>query len=261
MYKKKTMSSGYESDPIAVWIHTQERYALLPEFASVKYSNPPVGMEQLQRRFAKTNVRFVKKDMIDEAIEIFEMGVFGIPLVLNMADWNNAGGSVDVGSMAQEEECFRRSNYFKTLLQSFYPLGELDTIISKGVEYYRKGAADEYVFMDKPIKLDMIAQAAVRYPATKNNGTEFSKTADVTRFENKVRMLLSVAADAGNEVLILSAWGCGEFRCPPEAVARIFRRIIEAEYNGVFREIVFAIIGLNYDRFQKGWLSGCQQIK
>jgi uncharacterized protein (TIGR02452 family) len=38
-------------------------------------------------------------------------------------------------------------------------------------------------------------------------------------------MLLRVSAAQKNEVLVLSAWGCGAFGCTPEGVAKIFRHI------------------------------------
>jgi len=68
-------------------------------------------------------------------------------------------------------------------------------------------------------------------------------------------MLLRISAVQKNEVLVLFAWGCGAFGCSLEGVAKIFRHIIITEFNGTFREIIFAILGSNYERFLNGWTS------
>jgi uncharacterized protein (TIGR02452 family) len=43
--------------------------------------------------------------------------------------------------------------------------------------------------------------------------------------------------------LILSAFGCGAFRNPPEIIANLFSQVLkEDEFKGCFDQIVFAII-------------------
>ena len=203
-----------------------------------------------QRKGSQTPIRIIKRDMIDEAVDLKAKG--SNPLVLNMADWQVAGGCVEAGSGAQEEECFRRSNYFRTLLQSFYPLGKLDTIISRNVEYYRRGAEVNYIYMPTTVKFDMIAQPALRFPQITKDNKYFANDDDVSVFEEKIHMLLRVAALAGNDTLILSAWGCGAFGCPAHHVAKMFKKVLAA-YDGVFKEVVFAIIGPNYEKFKTSW--------
>jgi uncharacterized protein (TIGR02452 family) len=239
--------AGYETDRITVWNQTKERYKDFPEWPSVKYTEMPPPPQA--KRYTSTTIILRKVDMISKAVVMKLAG--SNPLVLNMADWFHAGGCVDAGSGAQEEECFRRSNYFKTLLQSYYPLGKLDTIVSKDVEYYRDGLG-YYTFMPTPVKLDMIAQPALQYPWITRDAKFFAKEADIELFEQKIHMLLRVAALQGNETLILSAWGCGAFGCPPYHVAKMFKKIL-AEYDGVFNEVVFAILGQNYELFKKSW--------
>ena len=39
-----------------------------------------------------------------------------------MSAWEVPCGNVVAGAISQEEELFRRSNYYKTLKESFYPL-------------------------------------------------------------------------------------------------------------------------------------------
>ena len=240
--------NGVEHDRIMVWNQTKEKYKNVEEFPSEKIS----GFDYIipLKQYLNTKITFIKSDMIAEAVRLKLLKKK--PLVLNMANWIRAGGSVDIGSVGQEEECFRRSNYFKTLLQDFYPLEKLDTILSKNVEFYRQGANVGYIYMENPVKLDMIAAPAIKYPKiTKDNKMFFNKD-DIMLMEDKIRMLIQIGVKNENNILVLSAWGCGAFGCPPYHMAKIFKRVLK-EYNGVFEEIIFAIVGPNYELFKNSW--------
>ena len=242
---------GYEPDRITVWKQTQEKYKdTPPPPPSTKYTEIP--NDSIPIRYGSTQIRIINRDMIDEAVELKKSGAAVNPMILNMADWRYAGGCVDAGSGAQEEECFRRSNYFRTLLQSFYPLEPLDTIVSPQVEYYRRGASTGYIYMDEPVNIDMIAAPAVCFPHLSRDRKFMTDEKDVKLMEAKIHMLLRVAAANKNDTLILSAWGCGAFGCPPYHVAKIFKKVC-SEYDGAFKEIVFAILGSNYNLFKDSW--------
>jgi uncharacterized protein (TIGR02452 family) len=65
--------------------------------------------------------------------------------------------------------------------------------------------------------------------------------ADATRI--KIRGILRISAYQGHSDLVLSAFGCGAFRNPPQHIARLFRETLdEGEFEGVFRHVVFAVI-------------------
>jgi uncharacterized protein (TIGR02452 family) len=240
--------NGFEHDRIIVWNQTKEKYKKLEQFHSEKFC----GLDFIipLKQYLNTKITFMKSDMIAEAVRLKLLGKK--PLVLNMADWYHAGGCVDIGSAAQEEECFRRSNYFKTLIQDFYPLGKLDTILSKNVEYYRQGANVGYIYMENPVKLDMIAAPAIQSPQITKDNKMFLYKDDIMLMEDKIRMLVQIGVKNGNNILVLSAWGCGAFACPPYHIAKIFKRVLK-EYNGVFEEIIFAILGPNYELFKSSW--------
>lgn len=236
-----------EYDRITVWKQTQEKYKQQPLKESILYSG--YDAEELANfsRLYKPSVVFAKEDCIEVAVRYKQQG--HKPLVLNMADWEVAGGCVEAGSGAQEEECFRRSNYFKALHQSYYPLKRLDTIVSNGVEYYCHGAATGYALMDQTELLDMIAGPAIRSPRLSSDYMRFGRQSDVETMEEKIRTLFYAGSKNGNDVLILSAWGCGAFGCPVRHMAAIFRKICE-EQAGLFKHIVFAILGSNYELFK-----------
>ncbi len=42
--------------------------------------------------------------------------------------------------------------------------------------------------------------------------------------------------------MVLTAFGCGAFLNPPETVAKIYKRVIENKFQGVFKKITFAVI-------------------
>ena len=159
-----------------------------------------------------------------------------------------AGGGVEYGCRAQEEELFRRSNYFKHLHQKYYPINKLDTIISHGVEFFRNGYDKGYILLDKPVQIDCIAAPAIRNPELNKARDNFALDKDYDFMKQKIRMLLYTAAKNGNDSIILSAWGCGAFNCPVIAVARLFRECLN-EFAGIFRETPFAILGKNFQPF------------
>jgi uncharacterized protein (TIGR02452 family) len=236
-----------EYDRITVWKQTQEKYKDEPLKTSILYS----GYDSKElASFSKSHphsIHFYKEDCIEVAIRYKHQGYN--PLVLNMADWDVAGGCIETGSGAQEEECFRRSNYFKALHQSYYPLKRLDTIVSNNIEYYCRGASTGYILMDQTETLDMIAAPAIRFPRLSSDYKTFASESDVQTMEEKIRTLFYAGYKNGNDVLILSAWGCGAFGCPIRHVAAIFHKICK-EYSGLFKHVVFAILGSNYDLFK-----------
>lgn len=151
---------------LSIWNETKEKYKDTPEFPSIKYTN----FEQITiyKQYSSTLIRFINSDMIEESCRLkLERKN---PLLLNMSSWGIAGGGVDLGCPAQEEECFRRSNYFKTFTQAYHPFGLLDTVLSKDVEYYRKGFDSDYALMEQPVKIDMVAGAVIIVMNLKKHG-------------------------------------------------------------------------------------------
>eukprot|EP00435_Cladocopium_sp_Y103_P025850 s2583_g6.t1 len=66
----------------------------------------------------------------------------------------------------------------------------------------------------------------------------------------KLRSTLRMAAEHGDEALVLGAFGCGYFGNPPEAVAEVFQELLTSEFQGVFRLCVFALLrDRNYASF------------
>src|SRR5438128_4882477 len=94
---------------LKIWLDTKQYYANFDKSTikpSVKYFELPDI--DLKPKYEHTNIHLYNLDMIDVAIKLKNAGKN--PLLLNMADIDEAGGCVDLGSSAQEEQCFRRSN-------------------------------------------------------------------------------------------------------------------------------------------------------
>ncbi len=244
-------------DRIVVWKQTQEFFKNKPPVPSEVIRRETEVTEEevaaLPRNFSPGLMiapRLVYRDCIDVAVQYKENGYN--PILLNMADWMNPGGSVDMGAAAQEEELFRRSDYHKHLAIDYYPLGPLDSIVSRRVQFFRYGAPEGYTLMDQAVAIDCIAAAALVLPPREGEG--FARDAGEELMRKKIRALLYTAAQAGNDTVILSAWGCGSYACPPIAVARLFKEVL-AEFRGVFRATPFAILGSNFQPFSDVFMS------
>jgi uncharacterized protein (TIGR02452 family) len=177
------------------------------------------------------------------------------PAVLNMASFNTPGGGVVNGAHAQEENLFRRTNLFKSLYQ-FHYIGEefgvkqreerypLDYnyggIYSPNVTVFRGGDDVDYQLMEEPFHVDVITLAALKNPRVEN-GKVVPWAERVIK--NKIKQILDIALENGNDSLVLSAFGCGAYKTPPEEMAKFFADVLASEtYGGLFKKIHFAII-------------------
>ncbi len=206
---------------------------------SKKYDKVPLPDEFIPyKKHPYKRVIIVQQDCIDVAQEYALKG--NKVMLHNMADWGKAGGLVEGGVATQEEECFRRSDYHLHLKQSFYPLDTYDYIVSRDVCYFKSSDALKFVPLTEPFTVDMIASPAIAGPRINSDRSEMTNPDEVTIMRNKIRQLIWAAATNGNDVLVLSAWGCGAFDCPPKHIARLFREVIN-ETRGAVPLIVFAI--------------------
>lgn len=223
--KKECSEGGIKSD--------------IPIYKSIKYKTIEVDMK---RRYTNTHVHVIDIDTADCAIDLIRKGYN--PLLLNMSDIRTSGGAVEMGSVAQEENLFRRSNYFKTLLQDYYPLDGTSVVYSPKVCFFRENEKSLYKFSPEDTFIDCIAAPAIRNPSiTSNQNGQFTyrDTNERKLMKEKARMIFKVGYHYGHDVLVLSAHGCGAWGGPTHEIAKIYKELIE-EYNGCFYGIVFAIL-------------------
>ena len=214
--------------------------------------------------FKTTEVKVVNEDCLVVYENLVNQG--RKPLLLNMASATSPGGGYRKGDGAQEENIFRRSDYFRSLdigldtfeqpferfyctstcnlnllanLYTMYPMDEYGAIYTAGLTVFRRPEMDGYEFMKKPLTdVCALAMAAYRHPPLDGNMLSPKYAVGMRK---KIENIFAIAYYNQHDSLVLSALGCGAFKNPPEHVAKIFRSVIE-QYAGFFRLIVFAII-------------------
>ena len=90
----------------------------------------------------------------------------------------------------------------------------------------------------------MISVAPIRRPKLDDTATKYSFDQERLLKKDKMRGLLSIAADRGHSELVMGAFGVGfGFKNPPTQFAKMWHEILfeEPEFVGNFSNIVFAI--------------------
>ncbi len=177
------------------------------------------------------------------------------PIVLNFANQSHAGGGVESGCRAQEEDLCRRSTLFRSLIQFTpvaarygvkrsryqYPMGdEFGGIYSPWVKVFRDGASGDYAFLDNYFHLAFVSVAAINRPRLEGNRIARSLVPIV---KNKIRTILRIGLKYGHNAIVLGAFGCGAFKNPPQHMAELFKEVLaEDEFRNKYNKVVFAIL-------------------
>ena len=218
-----------------------------------------------------TQTGCVNADCVDVAQRLVDAGYN--PAILNLASAGRPGGGYDLGLGAQEESLCQSSNLSLSLYQFADPrrlkcvrdsgvphkqIGyPLDTnyggIYTPGVTFFRNNKRKYFTIKDDPFRCDVITVAALSfngrndsaramelmYKATDGGFTPAG--AEVMR--NKIRTIFRMGVEHGKDALVLGAFGCGAYKLPCDAVAELFRQVMdEPEFAGKFRLLVFAIL-------------------
>lgn len=159
------------------------------------------------------------------------------------------------GAGAQEENLFRRTNYVQHLADPekvfdphrkwHYRLPECSCVYSTNVQIFRASETQGYAFLENPIPMSFLAVAAYPNPPCKGpkDGNRKLVPEFAEKAKKKIRLMVSVGLDQGHDSLVLSAWGCGAFRNPPNHIASLFKEILmEPEFKDRYSHISFAII-------------------
>jgi uncharacterized protein (TIGR02452 family) len=233
-------------DRILCWEDTKKYAMRLPiPPKSIKYVY--VENVEYKKKYDKTIVSVENIDTLDCGLSLKSKGLN--PLVLNLADPFMSGGCVDLGSCAQEESIFRRTNYNRTLLQTneLYPIEFNEAIYSPNVLVFKESEMNDWKIIDIPEGLSLIACTGIPYPRLEfddiyqRNTDARYKSQDIDIMKLKIRHILQVAYRNSHDSLVLGALGCGAFKGAAKHTARLFKEII-AEFDGVFKEIVFAVL-------------------
>ena len=188
----------------------------------------------------------------DSVSAVVEYSKLGKTCVLNMASYKRPGGGVHNGARAQEECLFRCSNLIQVVPTSFYPLEVNEALYTKDAIFFKD---KDYEYME-PVVCDVITIAAINL----NENAKYDPVQNITEYrkitKDKIRLMVSLAAQNGVKNLVLGAWGCGVFNNDPTTMSQYFSEVLIGEgYSVDFDNIVFAIIndhnsvGNNFDIF------------
>lgn len=206
---------------------------------SIKYRDVHI---KITDRPHEMNVSVVTGDTIGCALSLRARGFN--PLVLNFADDEQPGGLVEFGFNTQEEDLFRRSNYFLTLINEFYPLRNEEAVYSQDVTVFRDSESCMYCEID-PVQISFIASPALRGPWS--DGKWLQNQRDIAMVTEKIRLMFSIALMHGHDSLVLGAWGCGAFANPADHISKLFRLVCD-EFDGCFKRVIFPIPGGNNNK-------------
>lgn len=253
------------------WVRLPKDFIVAMTKATQSYSNssPAFSTTWESRYMAETAIEVVNADCIDAAAVLKAKGYN--PVILNMANAHTPGGGWKTGAGAQEESLFRRTTYLHSLIdpqglgnnKTRYPIADFGGIYSPGVLSFRSNEQTGYSFLPEPESYSFIASAAINRPRLVHaaNGEKRLETRDASKTKRKIAAVLSIGLDHGHDAIVLSAFGCGAFRNPPEHIAELFKELLVANdvaggkstesagrrewctaFEGCYKRVVFAIL-------------------
>ncbi|AYV76270.1 MAG: hypothetical protein Terrestrivirus5_92 [Terrestrivirus sp.] len=227
-------------------------YAKCQTSVSIKRSTDELKAVKLTPKFDKTIVEIFNMDTLVACHKALREDPVGKICALNMASLFGPGGGAERGAMAQEEELFRRTNYFLTLKDHFYKLINGDVIFSPDVTIIKDV---DYNDLEDPFTVSFIASAAPKHPGTKydktKNSYKYISYNDREHITNSIDNIFRMAYLQDKDTLVLGALGCGAYANPVNEVVDIFNKCLK-QYDGAFKRIIFAVYSRrddNYDIF------------
>ena len=140
----------------------------------------------------------------------------------------------------QEEDLFRRSNLPELMdteaIRKFYPLTGFQGLYCSQITVNKDKKCDPVPLF----KVSVITVPAVVNPKLEQMGL----------VEGRAKRIFEIAADNNERTLILGAWGCGVFHNDPNHIANLFKNLLKNEFDGVFKEVIFAIPGKDSENYR-----------
>jgi uncharacterized protein (TIGR02452 family) len=203
-----------------------------------------------------TKFYVTERDCLEASAVLSTIESTGRPLVLNMANSYNCGGSFHSYGGSQEEYLFRNTSLVASLWPHrraddhrwtagdrlfpsrqdpiYYPFTSCGGVYSPHVQVFN------FPHICSVISL---AQQDLKKPRSSPCSAALQFDYDLTL--QNLRSLFSIAATNGHTTLILGAIGCGIFRNPPREICQAYAELLllpGAEFCNVFDTIVFAIL-------------------
>ena len=168
--------------------------------------------------------------------------------LLDFASFVNPGGGYIRGSLAQEEQLCADSFLYNVLKEkrSWYQENRRRNI---NCELYRNRALVVPAVRFERGKMHAYADVlVVAAPNAKRARDEYGIKDEriETALRDRIRFALALCDEIGRTKLVAGAFGCGNFGCPTETVAEIFREELASGEWGM-REVVFAVPASKWD--------------
>jgi uncharacterized protein (TIGR02452 family) len=152
-------------------------------------------------------------------------------------------------SATQEEALCYSSTLYATLKPEWYPWpnlgpGSCAGIFSSDVVVFRDTLSNYLVELPKNERhvVSVMTIAAPMWPKVTESEEDFARESDARDLDEKILLMLRMAAMNGCTSLVLGAMGCGAYGCPPKAVARRMKTVLESEeFKGWYGNVVFAV--------------------
>jgi len=209
-------------------------------------------LKDVERVFPETRVRIVNVDVVDFVRALMDRyeaaGVSRKVIALNMANQFNPGGGFVRGRLAQEEALCFRTGLYTCLDKKEYEgpngFGDFTASLQLNVPVLRKGMDQGFEFLKPEERWTMDIVSAAGYDRHKLPKEEQRAPLSPEQYAGvftKVNAILSAAAHAGAQCVVLGSLGCGAFANPPEQISEIFAKVIR-RFAGVFEYVYFAIL-------------------
>lgn len=221
---------------IQCWEDTKIKCSSLnlpPESIKIKFNNNFI----ITKKYEKSNIKFHDMDAINCGLMYSENDK---TLVLNLSDDCFSGGCIELGSGAQEESLFRRTNYFQSLLQKFYPIKSDEAVYSPCISIIKSSENTNWKLYNQFPILSFIACPGIKYPRLIDG--EKLNTDDTEKLKNKIKLIIQVAVKYNYNTIIFGALGCGAWKNPAKHVAEIFKEVLQYNY-------IFAIMTTDDDNY------------
>ena len=172
------------------------------------------------------------------------------PALLNFASARNPGGGFLVGARSQEEYLARSSGLYACIrdnaMYAFHrsrrdPLYTNYAIYSPDVPVFR---SDDGSLLDEPYTVGIIT-----CPAVNAGKMVYERRSEIGHaMWLRILKVLSTGVKHAHDSIVLGAWGCGAFGNNGHEIAELFYRALEQNFNGVYGQVVFAIVDWSRDR-------------
>jgi hypothetical protein len=153
------------------------------------------------------------------------------PLFVNPGNNNNPIPGVKKGADGDEMELLRRSNYFKALEESMYPILEEEVLYSPTVVVFKNAKGKR---IEKPVSISIVnvpplirpGLMSVSNPSGSGYVENFESSNDRERTRKRINMMFKTAITRGHDTIIITNYGGGTCQNPLNEITRLFNEAI-----------------------------------